>query len=230
LIAVVLYACLYVSIAPGISQAQAKPYTLQEVANMLEGNLSMDYVLEQVRANCIAFNLDEAAANALRQVGGSNEFLASLRSTCRQSHGHGLLSPGGAAIRSLLIPGLGQFYTGRPVLGAAFLSAGVGSLALGVLSKSTTVVCAANGVDECPANQVISETSSSKAVLGAAGMVAVGVVAALEARAAAKRLNVSAARVAVEERRMPSEGLHLELPLLTYSGADIRLDLIRIRF
>jgi hypothetical protein len=100
-------------------------------------------------------------------------------------------SPGGAAALSLLIPGLGQVYTKRPMLGVLFIAAGAGAAATGVLYKETTVRCLApltNGV--CPAGQETShheETPYLIAGLGVAGGMAL--IAAIEAYVSAKRLN-----------------------------------------
>jgi hypothetical protein len=101
------------------------------------------------------------------------------------------LSPGSAAVRSIFVPGLGQFYTGRPVLGVLFLGAAAGALAVGVGSTETTVRCAAPLVnDECPGGAEYDEiTRKQYLVPGLGGFLAIAVISALEARSAASRAN-----------------------------------------
>jgi hypothetical protein len=102
-----------------------------------------------------------------------------------------MYSAGGAAVMSLLVPGLGQMYTRRPLLGFLFIGVSAGAAATGVLYKELRVQCLVpleNGV--CPAGREQSRTEETPylvAGLGAAG--AMALVAAIEAYAAAKRMN-----------------------------------------
>lgn len=98
-------------------------------------------------------------------------------------------SPGGALVRGV-IPGLGQVYTGRPVLGAAVFGATAGAVALGVLSTETTVRCLAPLTDgRCPPDQVHSESSARPyLVYGISAAAILSGLAAAEAYFSAKRL------------------------------------------
>ena len=100
-------------------------------------------------------------------------------------------SPAGAAVLSLVIPGVGQMYTGRPLAGILFLGAGAGVAATGVFYKTWTVRCLSplsNGT--CPPGEELARTEKTPylvAGLGAAG--AIALIAAVEAYAGAKRIN-----------------------------------------
>ena len=100
-------------------------------------------------------------------------------------------SPSGAMVRSLFLPGLGQMYTRRPVLGAVFIGAAVGAAGLGLFSTETTVRCLAPLTDgTCPSGAEHSrEEKKPYMAAGLGGVAAVAVVAAIEAFTAAKRLN-----------------------------------------
>ena len=105
-----------------------------------------------------------------------------------------LYSPGSAAARSIL-PGLGQIYTKRPVLGVLFMGAGAGAAAFGLISKKTTVNCLAPLADgSCPAGQEHSRSEENPYLIaGLGGAAAIVVVAAIEAYTAAKRVNAEGA-------------------------------------
>ena len=141
-----------------------------------------------------------------------------------------LFSPGGAAVKSLILPGLGQFSTRRPVLGAVFMAGGAGALAFGLMSKRTEIDCLARTTDgTCPSNQVRDEVSERPMLIpGLAAFVAVGVVSALEAAAGARRAN------AREPEWTPTEtsAAHLELKpaLVDGGGGGANVSLIRLRF
>jgi hypothetical protein len=101
------------------------------------------------------------------------------------------LNPGSAAIRSIFIPGLGQFYTKRPVVGVLFRGAAAGALGVGVGSTETTVRCRAPlQNNECPSGQTADEVKRKHMLVpGLGGFLAIGVISALEARSAASRAN-----------------------------------------
>ena len=100
-------------------------------------------------------------------------------------------SPGGAAVRSLLVPGLGQFYTGKPVLGAVFLAATGAAVGLALGSKEVTVQCKSPlSGGTCPSNEIANESTSRPLLVpGLAGAGAIAIIAAFEARSAARKKN-----------------------------------------
>jgi hypothetical protein len=100
-------------------------------------------------------------------------------------------SPGGAAVRSLFIPGLGQVYTKRPALGILFIGAAGGAAAFGILSKETTVRCLAPlASGTCPSGQEHSRVEDTPYLIpGIAAAAGIAAIAAIEAFTAAKRLN-----------------------------------------
>lgn len=129
------------------------------------------------------------------------------------------LSPGGAALRSLFVPGLGQLYTDRPLMSGLFFGAAAGAIAVGVLWKETTVHCLgplSDGV--CPPDLIGSEEDGRPYLIPAVGgAAAIAVVAAIDAYAAAKRLNRQVGSVA-----MMGEGSALRVGV---SGHGLRLAL-----
>jgi hypothetical protein len=94
-------------------------------------------------------------------------------------------------VQSLLIPGLGQVYTGRPVLGVLFLGGAAGAAAFAVLSTETTVRCLAPLVGGgCPAGQEPSRLEDTPYLVpGLAAAGGLAVIAAVEAFLAARRHN-----------------------------------------
>jgi hypothetical protein len=136
-------------------------------------------------------------------------------------------NPGAAAFKSLALPGLGQFTSGRPVMGTIFIGAAAGALAAGALSKSETVYCSTRTTD-CASDDVIDTESTPKITLGIAAYAAVAAVAALDAAMGASRANRQqvAAGTAVEGRAR----LHLQPSLLAAGPEQVRLELVSIRF
>ncbi len=131
-------------------------------------------------------------------------------------------SPGGAMVRSLLVPGLGQFYTERPLLGVAFVGASVGAAAFGILSKTTTVRCKSSLTNgECPASQVHSRSDESpNLAVGVGAAVGIAALAAIEAYSAARRLNESGA---LALRGSRDSWLGRGTPLIAASDAGLQL-------
>lgn len=223
-----------------LSAQQAPALGLEDVARLLASGQPRPLVLSEVRAACRAFEVDAAAEAKLTEAGADAEFIQALRATCyrppapppaaveKAADAAAVYDPGSAMIRGLVVPGLGQFYTRRPVLGAAFLGAGGAALALGVLSKKVTVECLSPPTgDVCPDAHVRSEvTKRPYLVPGLAGFVAVALVGAFEARSAARRLN---GRTGAQHGEEPA-GIRLGEPRLEYAGDGVAVALLRIRF
>jgi hypothetical protein len=180
---------------PSAARAQANPYTLDQVVELVGSGLPAARVLEMVRGKCIAFAMEPGTEMQLRNAGGSAELMQGLRGICTTVKPQpaptiptvrSAPSAGSAALKSIVIPGLGQLTTGRPVMGALFLGAAGGALAAGAMSKSVTVLCASPTTGTCPSNDVIREDSESKLPLGLAAYGAVALVSAIEAMLGAK--------------------------------------------
>ena len=169
---------------------------------------------------CLAFQLDEEARERLRAAGGDDALLEGLgdvdvcgeeepeeeavqeepqareepaeppREEATPAAGATVYSPASAALRSLLVPGLGQFYTGSPAVGGLFLAGWAGALGYGFMSQEVTIYCLAPATDACPSGQVrneVSERPNLMVGLGVAAALAVG--SALHARSAASKAN-----------------------------------------
>src|SRR5690606_25598628 len=187
-----------------------------DVARLLASGQPRPLVLSEVRAACRAFEVDAAAEAKLTEAGADAEFIQALRATCyrppatppaavvKAADAAAVYDPGSAMIRGLVVPGLGQFYTRRPVLGAAFLGAGGAALALGVLSKKVTVECLSPPTgDVCPDAHVRSEVT--------------------------KRPYLVPGRAGAQHGEEPA-GSRLGEPRLEYAGDGVAVALLRIRF
>ncbi len=134
-------------------------------------------------------------------------------------------SPGAAFTLGLLIPGMGQFYSGRPVPGLAVLSLAGGAAAFALLSKETHVKCRQDpgpGAD-CPPEDVLGETSDRPylaAGLGAAG--AITVLGAIEALVKARgrrgsegpMMSMDIGSATITGPTVAAQGIHLDLRLV----------------
>lgn len=138
--------------------------------------------------------------------------------------------PGQAAILGVLLPGLGQIYTGRPAVGVLVLGVAGTALGVGMLHESVSVRCLTIPVNNtCPPDDVLSEEAERpylKAGLGIAA--AATLVGAIDAYFGARRANARAAA----ERATPTGrvGLRFEPPAVHATPGELRLALIRARF
>lgn len=123
--------------------------------------------------------------------------------------------PNRALIAGTLIPGAGQFYTRRPLMGTLVFGAAAGAVTAGYLAERTTIRCrVANPEGACPPDQIAS-TATARPYLPLAIGVAAGVAigAAIEASLYASRQQserydppvVSALRSGIE-RVVPHRG------------------------
>jgi len=250
---------LALALLPGdVAGQQGPPYTLEQLEGYLAVGLSPELILNRVQRDCLAFRLDAAAEERLKAAGADEAFLQALRGVCyRGPEGaveppvqpepraqprpqpppapvsSTLYSPGSAAVRSLILPGLGQFYTKRPAVGAVFLAGWAGALGLGLMSQETTVECLDRVTDSCPPNRVLSETVKRPMLaVGVGGAVALAVVSALEARSGAAKAN--ARTVALGSDAQPGGVMVELLPLdafaLARAGAGRDVVLLQLRF
>lgn len=135
--------------------------------------------------------------------------------------------PGQALAMGLVVPGLGQIYTGRPLFGVLSLFAAGGAAAAGILVEKVSVDCRVqpvNGV--CPPADVLEErTERPYLAAGIAGAAAVTLLGALDAFIAARRANERAAQ------GQTAGGAALDILAGVHVGAhEIRVEWGRIRF
>ncbi len=138
-------------------------------------------------------------------------------------------SPTGALTLGVLFPGMGQYYSGRSLGGTIVLAAAAGAVAAGVMFKEVTVVCLNPTSGDCPAGEVVRE-STARPYLGPAigAAVVVTVAAAIEAFVRARGRRDQAAEAldsAVEVR-----GLRVGGPSVSVRGARVDVSLMALRF
>jgi tetratricopeptide (TPR) repeat protein len=114
-----------------------------------------------------------------------------------------------AFIIGALVPGGGQYYTGRPTLGAAVTALAGGVVAAGVLHRRTTIHCRDAQADICPEDMISSRDTERPLLLPAIGAAAgLALVAAIEA---ATRVNGASQS-------------------LQYDGSVLRIEFVRLDF
>ena len=230
----------WTSVVPTPGRAQeARAMNVQQIERLFAAGVGAAQILQTAREACIDFRLDNAIDERLTRAGANAEFLASLRQVCYRgappvqpqpqpqpqpqrtpSEQLPQYSPGSAMTRSLLVPGLGQFYTGRPALGAVFLAAGAAALGFGVMSQEVTVECLERVTGTCPPNQIRGEVVKRPMLaVGVGGWVAIAAISAFEASSAAKRAN---------QRSGPGDGNDIEPAIGTWSDGTVAFGL-RVR-
>lgn len=132
-------------------------------------------------------------------------------------------SPGQAMVLGLLVPGMGEIYTGRAVRGLVVLGAAVGAAATGLLVERVAVDCLIVPVDNfCPPSQIADERVERPYMAAGLGVAAaITVLGAIDAYFGARAQNARAAA---------GSGARLERPALQLGFSDVRLELLRLRF
>jgi hypothetical protein len=136
---------------------------------------------------------------------------------------------GAAAIKSLLIPGLGQMTTDKPVRGVAFLGGAATAVTIGFLSTTKEVACAGGYTDECPPDLIRGETTTRPHMttsLIVAG--AFAVASAIDAFLGAKRAVPPPRTVDGPEETGPK--VSIDRPRLGYSQKRLEVEFVRFRF
>jgi tetratricopeptide (TPR) repeat protein len=159
-----------------------------------------------------------------------------------------LPSPGAALTLGVVFPGMGQFYTGRPVIGAVVLSAAGSAMAAGLFIKNVVVRCLVPvGPDQdCPPGQTVSEEVERPYLLPAVAVgAAVALIGAIEAAVRARGRRGRARAGGETETAMgggggraagaeaiprPRDGVRLAGPAVTARGRSLDLRLVGIRF
>lgn len=142
----------------------------------------------------------------------------------------GTRSPGGALVLGV-IPGMGHYYTGRPVGGTVTLALAGGAIAAGLLFKNITTLCT-NDVpagEMCPTDLVHDEITERPYIMPAVGIAAaVTVIGAIEAlvRARQRRAQAEALIAPVD----PGTGPRLLAPSVSTCGNRVEVNLLRVTF
>ncbi|MGD8278948.1 MAG: hypothetical protein PVH00_13015 [Gemmatimonadota bacterium] len=214
---------------------------LRTVLTALPGDVAaqsrIDAIEEEIRLEEAARQAALAAADSLRQaVAGQQDTTVarpavlpdsggSANGTARRLHTY---SPG-QALAMGIVPGLGQVYAGRRVLGVFSLALAGGAVATGVLVEHVKIDCRIQPVDgTCPAADVLGErTERPYLIAGIAGAAAVTLVGALDAFFAARRANSRAA----EAQRGRGGGVAITVvPSVRVGARAVRVEWARIRF
>lgn len=136
-------------------------------------------------------------------------------------------SAGSALALGMLLPGGGQFYTGRPRGGMALLAVAGGAAAAAFLVKETDVRClrAVEPGESCPPDQVIGRTTSHPyRTLGLVGIGAVALGGAIEAFLHARGLD------GVEVAELGGGAAMLMGPSVQARGLGADVRFIRVTF
>lgn len=138
-------------------------------------------------------------------------------------------SPSGALALGA-VPGMGHYFTRRPVPGTITLAAAAGAVAAGVLFKERTTLC----LDVVPPNGVCSEASIVDQFsetpyfwygVGVAAAITIG--GAIEAYLTARRARSEADEIAGQGTPV---GLSLSAPTISGYRDQVDLNLLRLRF
>lgn len=132
-------------------------------------------------------------------------------------------SPGQALMLGMVVPGMGEVYSGRTVRGLVVLGAAAGAIATGLMVERVTVDCLIIPINgQCPLDQVADERVERPYLAAGIGAAAAfTLLGAIDAYFGARAHNA---------RVDSSTGAHLERPMLRLGLADVRLELLRLRF
>jgi hypothetical protein len=141
------------------------------------------------------------------------------------------IEPGQAVMLGLLVPGLGEIYTGQMLRGIVVMGAAVGALAVGFLNERVTVECLTVPVNNfCPPADVVTRDAERPYLLPAIGAaVGIAVLGAIDAYVAARRAN-ERADASQSESRAGRTGMRLEMPAVQPTRHDVRIEIVRVRF
>jgi tetratricopeptide (TPR) repeat protein len=138
-------------------------------------------------------------------------------------------SPAGAFALGIM-PGMGHYYTSRPIGGTVVLALTGAAVATGFLVADVTVECL-NDVPaggSCPPNEIVAETKDRPLLLPGLGVAAaVTVIGAVEALIKARRVRANQQGRGAEPA---PEGLTFLAPSVKSRGARVDLNLVRVRF
>ena len=137
-------------------------------------------------------------------------------------------SPGVTVALGVLLPGMGHFYAGRPVVGSTVLAVAGGALAAGYLVKEVDVRCLTSvpSGEKCPEGEVVSRrTDRPYLTLAVGAAAAVGLIGAIEAFFNARGRG-SRPTFSPSEARGPT----VEGPSVETRAGRVELSMLRLRF
>lgn len=141
--------------------------------------------------------------------------------------------PGRALALGLAAPGLGHFYTQRPVRGALVLAAAGGAIAAGVFYEKVQQYCLSEPVgDVCPLGDIAFEESERPLLLPAIGAAAaITILGAIDAFAVARgSTRADGTGAAADDGPPARSGFHIEPPAIEADGSRVQLAIVRLRF
>lgn len=134
----------------------------------------------------------------------------------------GLLDPS-VALASGLLPGAGQFYTHRPVLGLAVLGATAGALYWGLRPQHVTITRTFKDPNDVSHSYTLEGTQRTHLTAGVAAASAITLLGALEAYIYARHETAPATGDDVRGGVRPTAGAFTALPTLTPAGMGLGL-------
>jgi hypothetical protein len=131
-----------------------------------------------------------------------------------------------------LVPGVGHFYTGRPITGLFFLAGAGGAIAFGILHETTRIECLTVPQDGvCPPDEIrgrVKERPYLVAAIAAAG--AASLFSALDAARGARRKNVAPGAARLGATAGTERGIALAPPAVITDGTRLDFAWLRLRF
>jgi len=140
-------------------------------------------------------------------------------------------NPGAALALGIILPGMGQFYSGRALGGLTVLALAGGAAAAGYFVTDVNVKCLSDpGPDgSCPEGQVLGEeTDRPYLVAGVGAAAAIGVIGAVEAFVKLRRLRGGSAVSGAPSVRMG--GARMSTLDVVASRGRVELRLVRLTF
>jgi hypothetical protein len=138
-------------------------------------------------------------------------------------------SAGRAAVLGMVVPGLGQVYTDRPVRGLLVFGAAATAVAAGAFYEVVDVECLSIPVDNtCPQDDIVSERSERPYLLpGIGAAAALALAGVIDAVIAARRANAPGRTGAHENARGSPR---LVGPSIEPTPHHLRIEFVRLRF
>jgi hypothetical protein len=200
--------------APGWGEPIYNRAALHEVTGNVRAALDDLRAYRQVVADP-----DDADALAISERIGVLEGAASVATP----------SPSGALALGA-VPGMGHYFTRRPLPGTITLAAAAGAVAAGVFFKERTALCldAVPPSGSCSQASIVDQIDETPYLwygVGAAAAITIG--GAIEAYLNAKRARAEADAIAGQAR---AGGVSLAIPSVSTFGDQVDLNLLRLRF